>query len=45
MEQLVRVAEQEIGLRHHLAYDNFNFDYQASGKAKTQSVSAILRVF
>ena len=25
MEQLVRVAEQEIGLRHPLVYDDFNF--------------------
>jgi len=45
MEQLVGVAEQEIGLRQPLVYDDFNFcDLSAKGgKAKTQSV--ILRVF
>ena len=32
MEQLVRVAEQEIVLRHHFAYDNFNFDLSAKGR-------------
>ena len=32
MEQLVEVAEQEIGLRHPLVYDDFNFcDLSAQG--------------
>jgi len=32
MEQLVEVAEQEIGLRHPLVYDDFNFcDLSAKG--------------
>ena len=33
MEQLVGVAEQEIGLRHPLVYDDFNFsDLSAKGR-------------
>ena len=33
MEQLVRVAKQEIGLRHPLVYDDFNFcDLSAKGR-------------
>ena len=33
MEQLVEVAEQEIGLRHPLVYDDFNFcDLSAKGE-------------
>ena len=32
MEQLVGVAEREIGLRHPLVYDDFNFcDLSAKG--------------
>ena len=32
MEQLVEVAEQEIGLRHPLVYDDFKFcDHSAKG--------------
>ena len=49
MEQLVEVAEQEIGLRHPLVYDDFNFcDLSAKvglDKAKTKSASVILQVF
>ena len=38
MEQLVGVAEQEIGLRHLFVYDDFNFcDLSAKGRlAKVQ---------
>ena len=33
MEQLVGVAEQEIGLKHPLVYDNFKFcDLSAKGR-------------
>ena len=33
MEQLVEVAEQEIGLGHLLVYDDFNFcDLSAKGR-------------
>ena len=55
MEQLVGVVAQEIGLRHPLVYDDFNFcDLSAKGRlAKvlekqtlfSQSASVILRVF
>ena len=34
MEQLVGVAEQEIGLRHPLVYNDFNFcDLSAKGRS------------
>ena len=51
MEHLVVVADLEIGLRHSLVYDDFNFcDLSTKGRLakvleKPQSATVILRIF